>query len=186
MQIALAGFMGVGKSTIGALLAAELSRPFIDTDEVVEVTLGRSIAECFQAGDESVFREAEAEAVRKALDGAPSVIALGGGAILRDDTRRLLLEKALVVHLHVPWSEVQGWISEYAGTRPLLQGRSVAEIQELYLSRLPVYQQAHLQVTVPRTSPEDAVRRILGSLPNGSGPSPAPVTPARGTARQPR
>src|SRR5438093_4917433 len=150
MQIALAGFMGVGKSTIGTLLASELSRPFIDTDEVVELRLDRSIVECFQAGDEAVFREAEAAVVRKALEGGPSVIALGGGAILRDDTRRLLLEKALLVHLYVPWSEVKGWISEYAATRPLLQGRSIPEIHELYLSRLPVYRQAHLQVTVPR------------------------------------
>ena len=174
MQIALAGFMGVGKSTIGTLLASELSRPFIDTDEVVELTLGRSILECFQAGDEAVFREAEAAAVRRALDGGPSVIALGGGAILRDDTRRLLLEKALLVHLHVPWSEAQGWISEHAATRPLLQGKSLPEIHELYLSRLPLYQQAHVQVTVPRTCPEDAVGLVLSSLPNGRGPDSDP------------
>ena len=162
MQIALAGFMGVGKSTIGRLLAAELSRPFIDTDEVVELALGRPIVECFQAGDEALFREAEARAVRQALTGKPSVIALGGGAIVRDETRELLLQEALLVHLHVPWSEVREWIREYAATRPLLQGRSLAEIHDLYLSRLAVYRQAHLQVTVPRTSPEDAVERILG------------------------
>src|SRR5207244_12923230 len=93
--------------------------------------------------------------------GPPSVIALGGGATLREDTRALLLEKALLVHLHVPWSEVEKWISEYAATRPLLQGRSAQEIHELYLSRLAVYRQAHLQVPVPRTGPEDAVKSIL-------------------------
>src|SRR3989442_9907712 len=80
MQIALAGFMGVGKSTVGRLLASELSRTFVDTDELVELNLGRSILECFQAGEEATFREVEAAAVREALDGEPSVIALGGGA----------------------------------------------------------------------------------------------------------
>jgi shikimate kinase len=164
MQVALAGFMGVGKSTVGRLLAAELRRPFIDTDEVAELRMGRSIVDCFQAGDEAAFREAEAEAVRQALTGKPSVIALGGGAIMREDTRALLLDQALLVHLHVPWDEVRKWITEYASTRPLLQDKSVQEIHELYLSRLNVYKQAHLQVTVPRTGPEDAVQSILGKL----------------------
>src|SRR5438445_7485354 len=135
MQIALAGFMGVGKSTVGRLLATELSRSFVDTDEVAQLRIGRSIVECFQAGDEAIFREAEAEAVREALAGRPSVIALGGGATMREDTRALLLEKALLVHLHVPWEEVEKWISDYASPRPLLQGKSVQEIHELYLSR---------------------------------------------------
>ena len=161
MQIALAGFMGVGKSTMGRLLATELSRSFVDTDEVAQLRIGRSIVECFQAGDEAIFREAEAEAVREALTGPPSVIALGGGATLREDTRALLLAKALLVYLHVTWDEVEQWISDYAATRPLLQGKSVPEIRELYLSRLAVYRQAHIQVTVPRTGPEDAVQSIL-------------------------
>jgi shikimate kinase len=164
MQIALAGFMGVGKSTVGRLLATELSRTLIDTDEVVEQNLGRSIVECFQAGDEAIFREAEAAAVRQALGGEPSVIALGGGAPMRDDTRGLLLEKAVLVHLYVPWTEVRKWISDYAVTRPLLQGRTTREIHDLYLARLAVYRQAHLEVPVPRTSPEEACRRVLGAL----------------------
>jgi shikimate kinase len=170
MQIALAGFMGVGKSTVGRLLATELSRPFVDTDEVVERNLGRSIVECFQAGDEAVFREAEAAAVRHALSGEPSVIALGGGAPLRGDTRALLLKTALLVHLYLPWAEVRKWISEYATTRPLLQGRSTREIHTLYLARLAVYRQAHLEVRVPRTSPEEACQRILGALQAGFAP----------------
>jgi shikimate kinase len=176
MQVAIAGFMGVGKSTIGRLLSSELSRPFIDTDEMVELTLGRSIVECFQAGDEAIFRDAEAAAVRNALRGRPSVIALGGGATMRDDTRALLLEKAVLVHLHVPWDEVREWISEYAATRPLLQGKSIQEIHELYLSRLAVYQQAHIEVTVPRSDPEDAARSILERLEVHHGPDRQPGT----------
>ena len=113
MQIALAGFMGVGKSTVGRLLATELSRSFVDTDEVAQLRIGRSIVECFQAGDEAIFREAEAEAVREALTGPPSVIALGGGATLREDTRALLLAKALLVYLH--GDDVRGLAFAQAG-----------------------------------------------------------------------
>jgi len=164
MQVALAGFMGVGKSTVGRLLASELSWTFVDTDEAVEADLGRSIVECFQAGDEAAFREAEAAAVRRALGGGAAVIALGGGALLRDDTRALLLEEALLVHLYVPWTEVRKWISGYVATRPLLHGRSTREIHELYLARLAVYREAHLEVAVPRTSPEEACQQVLGAL----------------------
>ena len=164
MQIALAGFMGVGKSTVGRLLASELSRTFIDTDEVVELDLDRTIVDCFQAGDEAIFRDAEAAAVRQALSRDPAVIALGGGALLRDDTRALLLEEALLVHLYVPWTEVRKWISGYVATRPLLHGRSTREIHELYLARLAVYREAHLEVAVPRTSPEEACQQVLGAL----------------------
>src|SRR5215472_16313608 len=93
--IALAGFMGVGKSSVGRLVAAQLGRPFIDTDEVAQSITGRSILDCFQSGDEAVFREAEARAVRQAVASGAAVIALGGGAVLRYDSLELLLEKAL-------------------------------------------------------------------------------------------
>lgn len=162
--IALAGFMGVGKSSVGRLLAGELGCSFVDTDQLAEEIAGRSILDCFRAGDEGAFREAEAAAVRRALAQGAGVVALGGGALMREDTLRLLLERALLVHLHVPWTRLQGFISEHAATRPLLQGRSLASIRELYRSRLPAYRQAHLRVVVPRTSPEDAAARVLRAL----------------------
>jgi shikimate kinase len=163
-HVALAGFMGVGKSTVGRLLAAELGRRFVDTDPVAEAIAGRSIEECFRSGDEASFREVEALAVRQALDGDASVIALGGGAMLREDTRALLLQRAVVVFLHVPWNELREWLPDMVATRPLLQGRSEEEVHRLYRSRLAVYRQAHLQVNIPRTSAEDAARCVLRAL----------------------
>jgi len=163
-HVALAGFMGVGKTSVGRLLAAELGRPFVDTDPAAEAIAGRSIDECFRAGDEAGFREAEARAVREALDGDLSVIALGGGAMLRDDTRALLLARALVVFLHVPWSEMREWLPGMVSTRPLLQGRTPAEVRRLYRARLDIYQQAHVRVTVPRTGADDAAHSVLRAL----------------------
>jgi len=169
-HLALAGFMGVGKSSVGQLLASELGRRFVDTDPEAEAIAGRSILECFAAGDEPAFREAEASAVRAALAGPDSVIALGGGAMVRDDTRALLLERALVVFLHVPWSDMEEWLPRMVATRPLLQGRSLDEVHALYRSRLDVYGQAHLRVTVPRTGPADAARRVLEAVRTAAGP----------------
>jgi shikimate kinase len=166
-HVALAGFMGVGKSTVGRLLAAELGRRFVDTDPEAEAIAGRSIEECFRSGDEATFREVEALAVREALNGDASVIALGGGAMLREDTRALLLQRAVVVFLHVPWKELREWLPDMVATRPLLQDRSEDEVHQLYRSRLAIYRQAHLRVTVPRTSAEDATRRVLRALTGG-------------------
>lgn len=162
--IALAGFMGVGKSSVGRLLAAELGRRFVDTDEEAAVIAGRSIDDCFRSGDEAVFREAEAQAVRAALSGQAAVVALGGGAVLRDDVRGLLLERALLVFLEVPWDQMQAYLPELVATRPLLRGRSLDEVCRLYESRLDAYRQAHVHVVVARTSPADAARRVLEAL----------------------
>jgi len=163
-HLALAGFMGVGKSSVGRLLAVELGRPFVDTDPEAEAIAGRSIEDCFRSGEEAAFREAEALAVREVLAAGASVIALGGGAMLREDTRALLLQRAVVVFLHVSWSELRVWLPDLVATRPLLQGRSEEEVHRLYRSRLAIYRQAHLRVTVPRTGPEDAARRVLQAL----------------------
>jgi len=157
--------MGVGKSSVGRLVAAQLGRPFIDTDEEAQSIAGRSIVDCFQSGDEAVFRQAEARAVRQAVATDAAVIALGGGAVLREDSLRLLLEETLLVYLHVPWSELREWLPEIAGTRPLLQDRTISEIHELYRSRVSTYERAHLRVWVRRTSPEEAARRVLRALP---------------------
>jgi shikimate kinase len=166
-HLALAGFMGVGKTSVGRLLAAELGRPFVDTDPEAEAIAGRSIVECFRAGDEAGFREAEARAVRRALDGEVAVIALGGGAMLREDSRALLLARSVVVFLHVPWSEMEGWLPEMVAARPLLQGRTLEEVERLYRSRVDVYEQAHVRVSIPRTGAEDAARCVLHALRSG-------------------
>jgi shikimate kinase len=157
--------MGVGKTTVGRLLAARLERDFVDTDDEVERTAGRSIVECFQSGDEALFRDLEARAVRDAVAARPPrVVALGGGALLREDTRELLLADALLVFLHVPWAELLPYVPHMMETRPLLQGRSVEDIHALYCRRLDVYRQAHLTVTVSRTDPEAALATVLAAL----------------------
>ena len=165
--IALAGFMGAGKTSVGRLLAQWLGRRFIDTDDEAERLAGRSILDCFGSGEEAVFREYEAQAVRVALGQAGVVIALGGGAMLREDTRRRLRDSAVLVHLHLPWDQVRARLPELIAARPLLQGRTEAEVERLYRARLSLYSQAHVQVQVPPTGVEAAARQVLKTLNNG-------------------
>jgi shikimate kinase len=159
--------MGAGKTSVGRLLAEWLERRFLDTDDEAERLAGRSILDCFRAGDEALFRDCEAAAVRAAVNDVGMVIALGGGAMLREDTRRLLLDRTLVVHLHVPWHRVRERLPELVGARPLLQGRTEAEVEGLYRARLSVYSQAHLEIRVPPGGPEVAARRVIRALNNG-------------------
>jgi shikimate kinase len=162
--IALAGFMGVGKSTLGRRLAANLDRDFFDTDDRVEQTSGRSILEFFSGGQEAEFRRLECEAVRELLRLKRVVIGLGGGALMDSASRRRLEEESFLVHLHVPWPELRSRLAGLVATRPLLQGRSTEEIHQLYLSRLSTYAGAALQVTVSRDDTGQALEAILRRL----------------------
>jgi shikimate kinase len=159
--IALTGFMGVGKTTVGRLLAERLDRPFFDTDAYVEEGSGRRIDDFFLAGQESDFRRLEAEAVAELLDRGAPVIALGGGALLDAGSRALLRQRSLLVHLHVPWRELKPHVPDLVATRPLLRDRSLAEIHQLYLARLSTYRAASVRITVSRRSPDEAVSEVV-------------------------
>jgi shikimate kinase len=161
--ITLAGFMGVGKSTLGRLLAEVLERPCYDTDGAVEEATGRSV-DSFFPHDEPEFRRHEAEAVAALLERGPSLIALGGGALLNDRSRALLRHRSLLVHLHVPWTELRQHVPALIASRPLLRGKSLAEIHRLYLVRLATYRQAALRITVGRAGTAEAAADVLRAL----------------------
>ncbi len=162
--IALAGFMGVGKSTLGKLLAAALEREFFDTDREIERHTGRTADDFFASGDEAEFRRIEAQVVRELVTRGPVVISLGGGALLDPVSRRLIQHKTALVHLHVSWALLRVHLPEIAEGRPLLKGKSVPEIHRMYLARHHTYQGAILRITVSRVSIDDAMRTILTAL----------------------
>jgi shikimate kinase/3-dehydroquinate synthase len=136
--IAVAGFMGAGKSSVGRMLAHRLRRPFVDGDAEVERRAGRSVRELFERDGEAAFRALEETVVRDLLqrDDAP-VIALGGGALTAAGTRALLRERALCAWLDTPvavsWSRVEG----APGARPLAADREGFE--RLHAQRVPLY-----------------------------------------------
>jgi shikimate kinase/3-dehydroquinate synthase len=135
-HLALVGFMGAGKSTLGREVAGRLDRPFADADEAIEAAAGRSIPELFADEGEEGFRARETGAVRALLAGPPAVLALGGGAVTRAETRALLAGARVVlvdVPVDVAWERVRD------SDRPLAQDE--AKFRRLYEERLPVYRE---------------------------------------------
>lgn len=162
-SVALIGFMGVGKSSVGRELARLLDRPFADTDAMVQQRAGASIPELFARG-EAVFRTLERAAMMDALDPPGRVIALGGGAFIQPGCPELLLPRALVVHLYTPWRVMRDLLPELAADRPLIRDRPAYETQQLFLSRAAAYRRAHLRICLPRRSPELAAAEIVEVL----------------------
>jgi len=137
-HIALSGFMGAGKTTLGCELAGALGRPFVDVDSEIEQIAQAPIAEIFQARGESEFRRLEERCVRDALGRFErAVIALGGGALTSEATRLLLRERALTLLVEVDVDEA--WRRVGSGSeRPL--ARDEESFRALYEERLPLYE----------------------------------------------
>jgi shikimate kinase/3-dehydroquinate synthase len=135
-NLALVGFMGAGKSTLGAEAAARLGRPFVDVDLAIEASAGRSIPELFEAEGEDGFRRREADEVRALLAGPPAVLALGGGAVTHEGTRALLRDARVV---HVPVDVDTAWGRARGTDRPL--ARDEAAFRRLYEERRPLYRE---------------------------------------------
>ena len=133
-HLALIGFMGAGKSRLGRELARLTHRPFVDTDEEIEKRFG-PIGELFERG-EPEFRRIEEQVVAEALAGRPSVIALGGGAVLSEATQARLKQTAFVawvpVEVETAWSRVSG------SGRPLARDRD--QFESLYEGRWASYE----------------------------------------------
>src|SRR5215217_6250042 len=96
-SIAVVGYMGSGKTTLGCLLASALNLEFVDLDRAIVKSAGEGIPEIFARHGEKLFRDLEHEALLQALDGTtPSVVACGGGTIVRPDNRTLLRDVTTV------------------------------------------------------------------------------------------
>lgn len=160
--------MAAGKTTVGRHLARELQIPFVDTDDLIVARSG-PIAELFARGGETAFREAELEAVREALAGPPSVIALGGGAVTFAPTQALLAERALRVYLEVPAETLTTRLRRSRTVRPLVgPAPTVERVRELLALREPAYRAAEVTVRGPHRSKlafaRDIVRAIQAHL----------------------
>lgn len=163
--IALIGLPGSGKSSVGAVLARRLRLPFVDTDVLIEEHIGCSIREYFDSAGESAFRDVEALIIQKVSAGGAAVVATGGGAILRESNRALLRNRGCVVYLCLLPEEVAHRLQRDI-KRPLLRvDDRHAKLQQLYLTRHPLYQQtAHLEVTVGNRSIHRAADMVLAQL----------------------
>jgi shikimate kinase len=158
--IFLVGFMGSGKSTVGAALAERLGWAFLDTDTRVEERAGRTIEAIFREDGEARFRELEDEVVA-GLDGLHrAVVATGGGLFLRFANRRRLRGLGHSVWLDVPLETCVGRVGRGAG-RPLWDLSDRVGLRALFDRRAAVYALAETRLRVSTESADELVGRFL-------------------------
>lgn len=155
--------MGVGKSTVGALVAERLGCVYRDTDDDIVAAQGRTIADIFVDEGEAAFRAIEKGAVQEALAGHDGVLALGGGSILDADTRALLAGHQ-VVYLSMDVEEAVQRTGLNAA-RPLLAVNPRRQWRELMEARRPLYTEvARAVVATDGRTPDEVARAVLDAL----------------------
>ena len=162
--VVLVGLMGVGKSTVGRRLAVRLGLPFVDADTEIETASGLSVSEIFERYGEAHFRDGERRVIARLIEGPAKVIATGGGAFIQDDTRALILARAVAVWLDADIATLVERVARRE-TRPLLKGRDAGEVlAELARVRNPIYAEAPIRIA-SKPSPHDyTVTAILAAL----------------------
>ena len=189
MMIALTGFMGSGKTTVGKVLADFLGCPFMDLDDLVVKKAGKSIPDIFVQDGEPAFRELEAQILRKTVAKyaeSTAVLALGGGAVLSPASAALLHEKTVCIYLRATLDTLLERLAGETAGRPLLQeipdqvgddggsvvmpgpGSSVmpgpdrASVAARLAFREPLYEKtAHVIVDTDGLSPDEVADEII-------------------------
>lgn len=162
--VALAGFMGTGKSRIGWELSRRLSLTFIDTDRVIERVTCLKIPEILELYGESVFRDYETEVVRRTLRLDEVVVATGGGTVVRAENRRLLRSRGPVVVLEASPDTIYKRTRRHK--RPLLElGDPIQRIRQLLAERAATYDEvASIKVSGDDREAGDVVEEIVAKL----------------------
>ncbi|MFF1725054.1 shikimate kinase [Streptomyces sviceus] len=161
--VVLVGPMGVGKSTVGRLLAERLTVGYRDTDDDIVAEQGRAIAEIFVDEGEAAFRAIEKAAVRRALAQHDGVLALGGGSILDEDTRALLAgQRVLYLSMDVEEAVKRTGLN---AARPLLAVNPRKQWRELMEARRHLYESiATAVVATDGRTPEEVTHIALDAL----------------------
>src|SRR5450830_232118 len=140
-SIFLVGLMGAGKTTIGRALAKKLNKRFVDSDHEIESRTGASIPVIFEIEGEESFRQREAEIIRELSAQEDIVLATGGGAILRAETRACLKQRGTVIYLRASMNQILQRTGRHKN-RPLLQTADPRrKLEELSRQRDPYYRE---------------------------------------------
>ncbi|MHC1950844.1 shikimate kinase [Bradyrhizobium sp. UFLA06-06] len=155
-SIVLVGMMGAGKSTIGRRVAARLKLPFADADTEIEAAARMTIPEIFETHGEPYFRDGEARVIARILDNGPIVLATGGGAFMREETRNRIRDRAISIWLKADSDIIMRRVRRRAD-RPLLHTPDPeATVNRLLSEREPVYRNADLTIA-SRDVPHDRI-----------------------------
>lgn len=162
--ILLVGMMGVGKTSLGRIIAKRLRLPFLDSDREIEKMTGFSISDLFARYGEKEFRSGEERVMKRLLNGSPCVLSSGGGAFLSEATRRVASEKAISIWIKAE-ADIISSRTEGRTHRPLVpaaDNQRVIErlVQECY----PLYALADLTVSSYNEHPSKTANRLLKQL----------------------
>lgn len=163
-NVVLVGFMGTGKSTVASVLAERLGWSKVDLDACIEEAEGKTIPEVFADKGEPYFRKAETAALRRELEGRTGqVVATGGGAVLADENRAIMLNNGLVVALTADAETIIGRVKDDPN-RPLLRGNAEKSVPELLERRRHAYDFAPVRIDTSDKTAEQIADAIIGHL----------------------
>ena len=163
-SIVFVGFMGVGKTTIGKLVAKKLYRDFVDTDEEIEKEFGMPTTKIFETLGEKTFRDKERSLIIGLSEQPLKIISLGGGAFLNENIRKACLKNCIVFFLDLSFDNWKERMWLLIDSRPILQNKSLEQIEDLYNSRQSAYALHHSKVVIDQMNPEEVSDYIIESL----------------------
>ncbi|MCS7241447.1 MAG: shikimate kinase [Candidatus Caldatribacterium sp.] len=160
-NIALLGFMGCGKTTVGRKVAERLGWRFFDTDALIEERMALSIPQIFSCFGEEYFRTLETEVLRELAKERHIVLATGGGLPIQEENREILRRSFFVVFLRVSFPVLLKRI-QCSTNRPLLKKHKTPEaLETLYRLRIPYYEQAHVIIDADFLTVEEVAEEII-------------------------
>lgn len=163
-SIVFVGFMGVGKTTIGKKVAKKLYRDFVDIDEEIEKEFGMPTTTIFEQFGEKVFREKERDIITSLSEQPLHVISVGGGAFMQEEIRKACLANCLVFYLDLSWENWKERINLIIDSRPVLQNKSMEEMEELFYKRQSAYALHNSKVKTDNLNEEEVSDYITESL----------------------
>lgn len=163
-SVVFIGFMGVGKTTIGRQVAKKLYRDFIDIDQEIEKEFNMPTVEIFNKIGEKAFREKEKQLISEFVKRKLTIVSVGGGAFLQEEVKEVCLKNSIVFFLDLSWESWKERISLIIDSRPVLQNRSLEEIEELFYKRQEIYSVHHSKVNTDNQNVEDVADYIVDSL----------------------
>jgi shikimate kinase len=173
MNLVLVGYRGTGKTSVGRLLAAELHRPFLDSDERVKAAAGKSVQEMVAEKGWDFFRREEKRIIAELSGEDGCVVALGGGAVMEEENVRNLRERGLFIWLTAGAETIAGRLNRDAGNReqrPSLTGKDPdEEIKSLLKAREPFYAKiADCRIDTSERSIAEVAAEVLRFLDKGA------------------
>jgi shikimate kinase len=164
-NIALIGFMGVGKTSVGERIAKRLYRDFIDMDHEIEKKYGMKVPDIFSKFGEAKFREMEREVTIDYITTKRlKIISLGGGAYTQPEIREACLNYCIVITLDLSWESWKDRLNLIIDSRPVLHNKSLDEIEDLYLKRQRIYKQNSFQVNTDHLNEAEVAEEIVNLL----------------------